>query len=214
MKIDYTRVDRSKNSPIDKNSKEGERNIKQIASIAKPKKGLFSRMGGALFGEDGLRGIARHVGREIIIPAIKNIIVDGFITGVTRAVYGDNSPSHRSTGGYSASRGYTNYSNRYNSGPSQTRPGDKYRENVRASNRVEEYVISDRNGAMDVLTSLGEIADKYNSVTVADYYDMIGVPTEYTDNNYGWVLEDLSHVHVIAVRDGWVLNLPKARSLI
>lgn len=166
-------------------------------------------MGNALFGEHGVRSIGAYVGKEIVVPALKGIIVDSFVTGITSAVYGDDRPH---TNNYSSRNrgGYTNYSNRYQ--PNRTQ-NYSYQPSVRASNRVGEYEIADRNSAMEVLASLQEIAEKYGSVTVADYYDFIGITTEYTDNNYGWTAEDMARVHILTTRGGYILNLPKARSL-
>lgn len=188
---------------------------KPIVTAKPVKKGIFSRLGNALFGDNGIKSITSYVNREIVVPALKGIIVDGFIAGITSAVYGDQDQGYRPRGGYSNPRpvnGYTNYTNRYNSTP--TTRGGGYTTNVRASNRVSEYAIDNRADAMDVLTRLQEIADKYDSVTVADYYEMIGVHTEYTDNNYGWNAEDLVRVNILRTPSGYVITLPRARSLV
>ena len=189
--------------------------VKRITTAEPVKKNLFSRLGNAVFGENGIKAIGRYVGSEIVVPAIKGIIVDGFITGVTKAVYGDTSgPVRPKSYGTQPTGGYTNY-NRYSSAqPAPVKPGNGYAQNVRASNRVGEYVIPDRADALETLQVLTDIAVKYGSVSVADYYDMIGVSTEYTDNSYGWIEEDLIHTTILSAGRGWIINLPRARALV
>lgn len=220
MKKEYNKVEQQKTDIEQQNEKQEESTIStaKIAQATPVKKGIFSRVGNALFGTHGLKSITSYVGQEIVVPALKGIIVDGFIAGVTSAVYGDEKSGYQPIGGgrsnyRSTNTNYTRYSNRYQSSPS-TNVGGGYSPNVRASNRIGEYAIDNREDAVGVLTRLQEIADKYNSVTVADYYEMIGVQTEYTDNNYGWTIEDLVRVNIIRTPSGFVLTLPRTRSLV
>ena len=49
------------------------------------------------------------------------------------------------------------------------------------------------------------------AVSVADFYDLVGVSGNYTDNKYGWT--DIRNASVIHVRDGYMIKLPKALPL-
>lgn len=185
----------------------------KIVAQAKPiRKNMFSRLGNAIFGPDGLKGVGRYVGQEIVAPAVKGIIVDSVVASINTLIYGNDTPTTRRSIPRAYGNNYTNYSRRYSSAPTQ-RIGNQYNRTIMAANRVQEYALADRQQASDVLTALEEIADKYSVVTVADYYDSIGVPTEYTDNNYGWELRDLSTVRIHQTGDGCVLSLPRPRSL-
>lgn len=186
----------------------------KIIAQAKPiRKNLFSRLGNAIFGPDGLKGVGRYVGQEIVAPAVKGIIVDSVVASINTVIYGSEAPrtTTRSTP-RSYGSGYTNYSRSYMGSP-MTRTGTQYNRTIKAANRVQEYALEDRQQAADVLTALEEIADKYSVVTVADYYDAIGVATEYTDNNYGWELRDIQATRMHTTPDGFVLALPRPRSL-
>jgi hypothetical protein len=48
-------------------------------------------------------------------------------------------------------------------------------------------------------------------VSVADFYDLVGVDGTYTDNKYGWT--NIRNAYVNRVRDGYVIKLPRAISL-
>ena len=53
--------------------------------------------------------------------------------------------------------------------------------------------------------------EAYQVVSVADFYDLVGVSGNYTDNKYGWT--DIRNASVIRVRDGYMIKLPKALPL-
>lgn len=219
MNKDYSKVAQERPSVTELRKARGdevdidEKKTVQITTAKPMKKSIYSKIGNAIFGPRGIRSITSYVGQEVVLPALKGIIVDGLIAGITSAVYGENASGYRPRSTYSTPRtsGYTNYANQY----SNSRPAtNAYQRNVRASNRVEEYAIENRMDAADVLGKLQEIADKYGSVTVADYYEMIGVHTEYTDNNYGWVVDDIARTNILRVPNGFILSLPNARSLV
>lgn len=184
---------------------------KLVAQARPVRKNVFSRVGNAIFGPDGLKGVGRYVGTEIVAPAIKGAIVDSVVASINTIIYGSDAPRTRSAGPR-ASGGYTNYNRQYSGSPI-TRTGNQYTRTVMAANRIQEYELPDRQQANDVLTSLREIADKYSAVSVADYYESIGVSVEYTDNNYGWELRDLDTARVRSTPHGFIIELPRPRSL-
>lgn len=199
----------------------------------KVKKGLVSRLVTGVIGPEGLPGIGSYVNDEIVKPAIKNIIVDAVTSGINMVMYGD-----RGGNGSGYNRNYSGR-NRYNGGggygygsgyrPS-TRYGSNYRERDRDRDRdrdhyddrpapaakrggVIEYKITDRYDASHVLASLTESADNFDSVSVADYYDLIGVESVFTDNNYGWTIDSIHHASIIPVRGGYVIKFPPVELL-
>lgn len=188
-----------------KEKKELERIV--MAEPKKVKRTLLGRLITGVAGPEGLPGIGAYVNEEIIKPAIKNIIVDAVTSGINMVMYGER-------GGSSRQRSY-NHQVRSN-----YRPSTNYSSNYRAAepervahvrtprNQVEEYIIGDRLDAAHVLTSLKENADRYDSVSVADYYDLIGVPTKFTDNNYGWTFDSIVHATVVPVRNGYTIKFP------
>ena len=181
----------------------------------KVKRGLIGRLVSGIVGPEGVSGIGEYVNEEIIKPAIKNIIVDAVTSGINMVMYGER--GGRGTGGYRPTTNYqrsthqssyqrTNYTSRYTQHNAE--PVQQPREVVRNRHVVEEYVLQDRHDASHVLVSLTENADSYGTVSVADYYELIGVPSTYTDNNYGWSIDTITRATIIGVRGGYVIKFP------
>src|SRR5699024_2459424 len=216
-KTNYNKVEVKNNMKVDNNNLEVEerKSLDKVVSAepVKVKKGLMSRLVTGVLGPEGLPGIGQYVSEEIIIPAIKNIIVDAVTSGINMVMYGENRPHNpRAVNRQPANRYYSsgprptyNYTSRYTS----QQPDPKERHAPRANRYgIEEYVIENREDAAHVLTTLTEQADMYGSVSVADYYDLIGVTSEYTDNNYGWILETIVRATIRPVRGGYIIALP------
>lgn len=188
--------------------------IKRVTNVQpkKVKRGLFGRLVTGIVGPEGLPGIGAYVNDEIIKPAIKNIIVDAVTSGINMIMYGDR--GHR--GGHNRHSGprrdyqpRTNYNSRY--AASNQEPERRV---VRTSRYgVEEYILDDRLEAANALTGLQEYAERYGSVSIADYYEMIGVPSQYTDNNYGWTVEAISRASIIPTRGGYIIKFPQVEAL-
>lgn len=187
------------------------------AQPKKAKKSLLGRLVTGVVGPDGLPGIGAYVNEEIIKPAFKDIVVNSVISGINMLVYGDrgHGPT-RGGGGYNTHRGYgysrpsTNYNNRYS--PNTSPRPSSYQEDRRPvpnprRGGVEEYIL-DRHDASQVLVSLTESAERYGHVSVADYYDLIGVPSQFTDNQYGWTYENIIHANIVPSRGGFLIRLP------
>lgn len=213
---EYNKVKQEPNKPEEKEESKQQPVVdskphKVVAQARPVRKNLFTRVGHAIFGPEGLKGVGKYVGTEIVAPAIKGVIVDSVVASINTIIYGSDAPRTRSSTPRSYG-GYTNYNRQYSGSPT-TRNGNQYSRTVMAANRIQEYELPDRQQANDVLTSLREIADKYSAVSVADYYESIGVPVEYTDNNYGWELRDLDTARVRSTPHGFIIELPRPRSL-
>lgn len=176
----------------------------------KVKKSLLGRLVSGIVGPEGLPGIGSYVNDEIVKPAIKNIIVDAVTSGINMVMHGDRGGAPRNTrGGYSGGRSYrphVNYGSSYRGSSNHSEQDRVISRTVRSG--IEEYVIADRYDAAHVLTTLTESADMYDSVSVADYYDLIGVPSQYTDNNHGWTIDSISRASIIPVRGGYAIKFP------
>lgn len=178
--------------------------------VTKHKKGLMERLVTGLAGPEGVRSIGQYVTQDIIVPAFKNIIADSVTSAINMMMFGENTGSrggYRPTGGYSTPKSpRTNYANRY--APTHTQGPKVARPSPSRMSAVEDYTIEDRRQAIDVLAKMQQDADMYGTVSVADYYDLIGVATTWTHNTYGWYLEHLVDVKVRPVRGGYILSLP------
>lgn len=213
MSKDYSNVEQVKG--IVERSEDEVLEAKKISQITvgKPvKRGVFSRIGHALFGsgEQSIKSASGYVSDNIVKPSLKVLLVDSLVNMVTFMILGSDSQTY--TRGTNVNRGGgTAYNKAYR--PSGTTRSDKIAK-VRTSNAVEDYIIQSHEEALDVISSLTDIASKYNYVSLADYYDMIGARTEYTDNDYGWDFEDMRRVTLSSNGNGWVIKFPPIRGIV
>src|SRR5699024_6797137 len=134
---------------------------------------------------DGLPAIGSYLVKDVIGPALLQMTVESLKTGIDMVAYkGNQPPAYRPPySGAPATRPSVNYSNRYtqtsHTTASQPTP-------VSTRMRVDDYTIHDRNEAWTIVEALTTAANAYNVVSLAEYYEMIGVPTSYTHHNYGW----------------------------
>ena len=75
----------------------------------------------------------------------------------------------------------------------------------------DEIVLESRGEAEEVLERMDDLLDNYGIVSVAAFYDLVGITGNYTDNKYGWT--SLRNASVQRLRDGYLLKLPKALPL-
>lgn len=230
MTKDYNKVpvrnnmEVQKNADVESNSSaiESRPKLQGVVGAApkKVKRSLLSRLIAGLVGPEGASGIGGYVSQEIIKPAVKNIIVDAVTSGINMIMYGDRGMSNRSNrySGSSDHRPRTNYSSAYSSRPannersygrestSESRSAQVLSNTSRYG--VEEYIIEDRYDAAHVFTTLKECADRYGMVSVADYYDLINVTSNFTDNSYGWKHDSISTARIVPIRGGYVIKFP------
>lgn len=81
------------------------------------------------------------------------------------------------------------------------------------NDRKYELIYETRDDAEKVLNGMSEIIDNYGFVTVADLYDISGLPgAYYTDSIIGWK-GSIKGSTIKKVRDGYVIDLPKPEVL-
>lgn len=85
-----------------------------------------------------------------------------------------------------------------------------WRNTQRSSIDYMDIPFDTRPEAEKVLDAMRDILDQYPSVSVADFYDLVGYNygNNYTCNDYGWT--DLSQVTVTWSRGAWYIALPRA----
>jgi hypothetical protein len=71
--------------------------------------------------------------------------------------------------------------------------------------------LATRVEAEEVIDRLFDVVSRYETATVADLYEMVGVTGNYTDDKWGWT--DLRGASVQRVRNGYLLDLPRPEPL-
>jgi hypothetical protein len=199
------RVDYPANSMKAKERKRPEKVID--GEVTRRKQGLASRVARTFISED-VDSVAHYLVMEVLVPAAKNMISDAFSQGIERILFGDSRPrsSPARSGGYST---YTSYNRARDDRPPF--PGRQLSRQQRTVHDFNDIILSSRGEAEDVLDSLRELISQYDTATVADLYDLVGISSEFTDDKWGW--SDLRSASVRAIRGGYLLNLPRTISL-
>lgn len=183
-----------------KNEPVAEKKVEKIISgSAKSKKKSGLQKITNVFVPEDVDDVKSYIFEDIVVPAVKDIILDA-----VRAFLGVNgNPRGKSSSASKVSyRKYYDDRERRDSGSvNRTRSGYEY----------DDIILDNRGEAEDVLSRMDELIATYGVVSVADFYDLVGITGNYTDNKYGW--SDIRNASVVRVRDGYMIKLPKALSL-
>lgn len=200
------------NSNKSKASKDKPRAEKVVKGevISRPKP-IGSRFKNLFLGGEA-KEASRYILGEVLLPAFRNLIVDSIRIGTERVVYGES--TRRYTPPYSRSpyAGRVTYQTPVNrSYPDPREPRQAYIPDQVGSRRRQqgqEVILSTKEEAETVVEMMIDVIDKYDMVSLADFYDLLGLPTNHVDNNWGWTF--LNDVEIRQVREGWIIDLPPA----
>jgi len=158
------------------------------------------------------KSAARYVGADVLLPALRNLIVDASTRGIERMVYGDSSYSRPRRAEY---RPRVTYNNPINRGYVIDTTG---RANLpdqpsRSRNRLDgvEFVLTTRGEAETVVERLGDILDRYEVASLADLKELLGLKIDHVDNKWGWFA--LNGIDVRQIREGYLLDLPPMETI-
>lgn len=176
-----------------------EKKVEKVVSgsVKSKKKNSLQKITNVFVPED-VDDVKSYIFEDIVVPAVKDIILDA-----VRAFLGVNGTSRgrSSTSSKVSYRKYYDDRDRRDTAPARTRTGYDY----------DDIILETRGEAEDVLERMEELIDMYQLVSVADFYDLVGVSGNYTDNKYGWT--NVRNASVVRVRDGYMIKLPKALPL-
>lgn len=175
--------------------------------VTRRKKGWMSKVRESICGDEQYP-VSDYIIFDILIPAVKSMMYDTVSGGLKMFLFGENNHRRNDNIRRDGSRSYVSYTNYYNGNDNIPNP----RRNV-AQDRYnfEEIIFSSRGEAEEVLSRLVETIEEYGMVCVADFYDLCGVASNFTDNKYGW--NSLREAHTDRVRDGYVIRLPRPKPL-
>lgn len=190
--------------------------MQQIATAVKRKKGVGEKFK-ETFAGDSAESVMQYVFFDIIVPRLKDLLYETISGGSERALFGSSTRSSRSRrrGTRSQLVDKTDYRG-LSEGDRPRRERERDRREVsersRRNHDFDDIVIPTRGEADQILETLQELVDQYESATVADYYGLVGISTEHTDLKFGWT--DLEDARVEPARGGgYILDLPRVEDL-
>lgn len=175
--------------------------------VTTQKKSLGQKFG-ETFLSDESGGVGSYIFNDVLIPALKDTFVDMVEGAINMAFYGDT--RHRSRNRSSFSRGSIEHVPYDFSFDSRSRRRSAPR--GRARYDMDNIRFKTRADADLTLDTLTEYLDKYDSVSVGDVYESLGIPTQANDFHYGWY--ELGGAHIRKSRDGgYILELPRLEEI-
>ena len=186
----------------------GKKKVDKVVSgsVKTKKKSSLSKFADTFIEEDK-DTVVGYLLSEVLIPSFKKMVSDTIKTGIDKMLYGDAEVSRSNSPASKIS-----YSKYYNDKSSYSRSSST----APVTNRRDTYeynniVLETRGDAEAVLMGMDDIISKYEIVSVADLYDLVGIAGSYTDYKYGWT--DIRSARIERVRDGYVIRMPKALPL-
>lgn len=192
---------------------EPEKKIEKVieGEVVRRKKPLGKRFKDMFVSGDA-HSVGQYVMFEVLLPAMKDTIADITSQGVERMLFGEARSTSRRTGARPGQNAYVQY-NRFSSSSRadsrRDREGPSRR--ARANHDFDEIILATRVEAEEVIDRLFDLVAKYDSASVADLYELVGVSGSYTDDKWGWV--DIRGAGVTRVRNGYLLDLPRPEPL-
>lgn len=150
--------------------------------------------------------VGGYVLDELLIPGVKNLLLDMLTQGATRALWGGNAPRSAHRAGVF---GRSSLKSRYHDVPAERQR--TFSPSERSQHEFGNMIIETRDEAMKVIVALDDLIAEYGQATVADLYDILGVSRDYTDLKWGWT--NLRNADVRQVRGGYILELPRTEQL-
>lgn len=152
------------------------------------------------FFSDDISNVKHYILFDVLIPGIRDGLYDIFSGSLSMMFYGDS--GRRSAHGQSKSKaGYVNYSSYSSSKP-------KSKSTVNSVYSYNDIIFDTREDANEVKFTMQDILEKYGMVTIADFYELSGEESDFTDQKYGWF--NLDNMTLVRDRDGYKIKMPKA----
>jgi hypothetical protein len=185
-----------------------ERNVTRV-TVTEPirrKKSLRKQFSETFVAGDA-KSAVRYVIFDVLLPAAKDMIVEAGSQGIEKLIFGD-SRRRGSTPPQSGPTGYVSY-NRYSMGGRPNilnSPQRAMSRQARSRFDFDEIILESRVEAEEVIDRLFDLVSRYESATVADLYELVGLASVHTDNKWGWT--DIRGAGVSRTRGGYLLDLP------
>ena len=202
------------NSEISKKQNIEAKNIERVTSgePVRRKKSLRKQFSETFVAGD-IKTAIRYAVLDVLLPAAKDTIVETMQQGIEKLIFGDSRRRWRGpTIPQSGPTGYVSY-NRYASGSGSrlTSPQRVISRQARARHNFDEIILDHRAEADEVIERLFDLVSRYESATVADLYELVGLTSSHTDHKWGWT--DVRGAGVTRTRDGYLLDLPEPHPL-
>ena len=202
-------ADYTGNSKKDKEPKKVEESVeKKIEKVVEEpvkvrKRPLADRIKDTFFGGE-FKSAASYIGAEVLLPALRNLLVDASSKGIERVVFGPERQPRPGPTNYGPRVTYNSPVNRAAIDPRRGHLPDQMARPRRAGG--EEIILASRADAEAIIEQMSAVIERYDVVSRADLNEMAGIPSTYVDNAWGWT--SIRFAGIKQVREGYLLELP------
>jgi len=171
--------------------------------VTVPKKPFWKKTKDSVVVTDA-KGLGGYLFWDVILPTVKDAIVNTIKSGVDRAFYGEKAMRTRNDMLRGRSSYYPYNQARDPIGRSRETRAIEARSYERRER--EAYILASREDGQRVLDEMNEIIDVQGFVTVATLKELIGYPSSHVDWKYGW--RTLIDVQVNQIPEGYLIDFP------
>lgn len=174
-------------------------------AVTVKKKNGFQKLVGDIFQED-IRSVKGNLYTNIFIPWMKKMISDIWTNTGNMMIYGEprgDSKLGRTNYQKISWRSYDDDYDRYD----YSKPGRN-----RSVYDIPEIQYLEYTDAKKVLNDMQRIiASEYHLVTLGQYLELSGQPSNWNDDDWGWTDISNARIDSISTKDGikWVIRLPR-----
>ena len=148
---------------------------------------------------------------DVMIPAIKENVADLINSAIGMLFFGEATRRTRAPGRGAPTGSKINYGGFHASAQKAERLPSYQRSKI--AHDFDDIVFETRGESELVLDGMLEIlGSEAHQVTVADFYDLAGMTTNFTDNKYGWTDLRTARVSGSPSRGYWI-DLPRCVAL-
>lgn len=179
------------------------------AGVVSTKKPLSKKFAETFIEED-VKDVKSYIVMDVIIPGIKNTILDVLSMMFFREPY-DRRGGHKSSRDdrYEYSARYKYRSNGDSKSRRDRRDDDRYEQDDKVDYR--NIILRNRSDAEEVVEQMRKRIRQYDTASIADLFDLIDVTGKYTDNNWGWDREE--EIGIRRVSQGYLIDVAEAKLL-
>lgn len=188
---------------------------KIVGTVSRRKK-TFGRRVHELFlgGGEESGGVLKYLFQDVLVPAVRDLVVDFVVQGVERSVYGQSrsTPRTRSSTGFrttSQPRTHISYDQQSTmmrsrlSGP----PTPQRRSIASPQMEVDDILVKHHVDAEVIVDGLNDLLEEYGQATVANLKELLNESAVPTDHKWGWDADAAFGIQ--RVTGGFVIVLPK-----
>lgn len=208
---------KSKDNPYDIFENEEEKvhkpRAKQITQAKRiKKKGMLHRLGKAML-EDSLDNVKERTFNDVIVPGMKMLLFDAVVDTLDAMIFGNSGLAPR--GYQNRPRAFNNqqtsYSSYYNNHAARRPQRASKEEYGGHSMDPDDVIVGTRREANRLLNDMNDYIRQYGQASIATLYDMVGLDSDWTDDQYGW--SSIKGAQIRHVRDGYLIVLPPTHEL-